>query len=49
LIIPQKGYKIADAVVPEEEALMIHLKTRVLALLLFAASVAAITGSAKGW
>jgi len=28
---------------------MIHLKTRALALLTLAASLAAISGSAKGW
>jgi hypothetical protein len=49
LKIPQKGYRIGLAVIPYEEAFMIHFKTRALALLVFAASLAAITGSAKGW
>jgi hypothetical protein len=49
LNIPQKGYKIVAPSFPFEGGLMIHLKTRALALLMLAASLAAFTGSAKGW
>jgi hypothetical protein len=48
LAYPPKGVYDPIAAIPKGGP-MLHLKTRALALLVIAASLASLTGSAKGW